>query len=161
MTAGSFSGCHPFRNQCLREQLLTEWPGYHRDEYGDDLEDYVAEREADPDDQAVVITSTIDAGRCPRCDELFPADRLPAGSRVTACRCIPVCPACGDHEALVVMPAISWPWPAVHIREQGIRMDAARKGRPGHLHRGNPDYRQWRHLCAKEALPRRLGGVQI
>jgi len=118
MTAGSFSGCHPFRIQCLREQLLTEWPGYHRDEYGDDLEDYVAEREADPDDQAVVITSTIDAGRCPRCDELFPADRLPAGSRVTACRCIPVCPACGDHEALVVMPAISWPWPAVHIREQ-------------------------------------------
>jgi hypothetical protein len=119
----SFSGAHPFRPQCLREKLLAEWPDYYREEYGV-TEAALSYRDsaqalADVDDQAVAIIGLIGEGLCPRCGE---GDlQYPAGSRVTSCRCIPICAACSDHESIPsagVLPAISWPWPAPHIQAQ-------------------------------------------
>lgn len=51
--------------------------------------------------------NAINAGRCPRCgDELDP---MPAGSRVTDCRCIPVCTACGNDEPRDNVRLADWP----------------------------------------------------
>lgn len=57
------------------------------------------------------VTVHVDAGRCPRCHApLSEAPILPAGSRVTDCRCIPLCEDCGAHEARVFLaPIEEWP----------------------------------------------------
>jgi hypothetical protein len=83
----SFSGAHPFRPLCLAELL-------------------------DDPDQVYDITAMIDLGHCPRCEERMLPQRpnYPAGSRVTRCRCIPICSACGSHEAFVAIRHPSeWP----------------------------------------------------
>jgi hypothetical protein len=51
------------------------------------------------------VVALIEAERCPRCEgALYPDGRVPAwqpaGSRATACRCIPVCEDCAHAEAL-------------------------------------------------------------
>jgi hypothetical protein len=89
----SFSGAHPFRPQCLVTAL---------------------EPSSDPKGEALVERAThlvgeIDRGRCPRCGgPLSTASGLPAGSRVTACRCVPICGSCGAHEALFGGQAVQW-----------------------------------------------------
>jgi len=42
----------------------------------------------------------IDGGQCARCDTALVEGEIPSGSRVTDCRCIPVCTLCGEIEAL-------------------------------------------------------------
>lgn len=90
----SFSGAHPYRPQCVAvalAELYAEWPEYMA---------LTEERRAKldlPNSRAVEITESIDNGDCPRCTG--PLTTGPAGSRVTSCRCIPICPACGDREA--------------------------------------------------------------
>jgi len=58
----------------------------------------------------VMVTKTIDDERCPRClDPLPEPPIMPAGSRVTECRCIPICSACGTHEVFSDLGLQNWP----------------------------------------------------
>jgi hypothetical protein len=92
----SFSGAHPFRPAHLKAVLEREEPTADIDELVWALEALVTE---------------IDTGRCPRCgngldsgygpDGVQIAGLTPSGSRVTACRCVPVCSICSGHESLV------------------------------------------------------------
>ena len=49
------------------------------------------------------VVELLDSGKCPRCNgPLVRSEReYPAGSRLTDCRCIPVCGPCGFREAIV------------------------------------------------------------
>ena len=81
------SGLHPFRVEHLAEAL------------GDDPHEWLAH-----------FLTALEEGRCPRCDGPLmraedgmihpPGDdgSVPAGSLVTACRCIPVCEDCEADE---------------------------------------------------------------
>jgi hypothetical protein len=84
--AWSFSGVHEFRVACLREAVTLAY-----------REDEVEDRRAD--DLLEGIIEGIREGRCPRCGGDYKADEIPAGSRLTACRCVPVCTDCGRNEA--------------------------------------------------------------
>ena len=49
---------------------------------------------------AEMIVWNIERGHCPRCEGPLPhLPEYPAGSRVTACRSIPICGPCGSDEA--------------------------------------------------------------
>ncbi|HME79333.1 MAG TPA: hypothetical protein VKI00_27845 [Mycobacterium sp.] len=71
----------------------------------------------------------IENGFCPRCDRPLPQGReLPAGSRVTACRSIPICGPCGSdevHEALDggISGPSWWPIPVEEIDERRERFE--------------------------------------
>jgi hypothetical protein len=86
MTIQTFSGSHPFRPACLLSA--------YRESLGDEF---------DPDDEyqgideVALLVQDIDRGHCPRCGRDFEHDN-PAGSRLTPCRCIPVCAECGKAE---------------------------------------------------------------
>lgn len=76
MSVRSFSGTHDFHPTVL------------------------ADTDADEQGNAERIIEDIEAGRCPRCWgplTRFPHE-LPAGSRVTRCRSIPICGPCGGDE---------------------------------------------------------------
>jgi hypothetical protein len=76
MAIRSFSGRHEFQRTCLSKTDANE-PGTV--------------------DQ---IVADINSGRCPRCRGPLPnPPEFPAGSRVTRCRCIPICGGCGSDEA--------------------------------------------------------------
>lgn len=83
------SGAHPFRPQCAASAASAE--------------------------AAEEITRNVDRGRCPRCLGPLPqAPITPAGSRVTDCRCVPVCETCGAHEARAgLTPPDRWPMTGV------------------------------------------------
>lgn len=95
---------------------------------------------ADPDvgledpGQADLLTDLIESGRCPRCEgPLSPLPHwLPAGSRLTRCRSIPICGPCGTDEVYEQLDAatgigwgLSWAdmWPIAHeeIEERRTR----------------------------------------
>jgi len=76
------------------------------------------------------IVAAIESGRCPRCEGLLP-QQFPAGSRLTRCRSIPVCSACGSDEAdqcvrrdLALSPASSWPLNREDIDRRRRQRDA-------------------------------------
>jgi hypothetical protein len=112
----SFSGAHPFRPQCLVEGCLHATSPTN-------LERGIA--------IAQVLVESIDSRSCPRCGAALPTrPELPAGSRVTSCRCIPICGRCGQHEAFegflkgdryAVTPPTRWP-----IRQGIISRDVNR-----------------------------------
>jgi len=57
--------------------------------------------DTDADEQGTAddIIQDIEAGRCPRCWGPLPTmPEYPAGSRITACRSIPICGRCGSDE---------------------------------------------------------------
>jgi hypothetical protein len=118
----SFSGAHPYRPQCIVGFLLDEGHVLDRDEAVD---------------QATAVTEAIDAGRCPRCANQLPDGRpvRPAGSRITTCRCVPICGRCGDQEALLIAsPGILYlpdTWPLDDMNE--IHEMLARHLRPAVL----------------------------
>lgn len=103
MTVTSFSGTHPYRPQCLLANV-----------------DATPDVDADPDELAdpdrlvavvVAITSCIGQGKCWRCDDPLPTPPvLPAGSRATRCRCVPVCLPCGEHEAILEERGDEFAW---------------------------------------------------
>lgn len=98
----SYSGTHPYRPQCAIESIT-------RDDWGFDATSVAT-------DWVVSVTQQVDQGVCARCGEDFPGgDVLPAGSRLTACRCIPVCGPCGEDEAnqQILGREVSpvWKWP--------------------------------------------------
>lgn len=82
------SGAHPFRPQCAASAAS-----------------------ASSAEAAEEITRNVDRGRCPRCLGPLPRSPIvPAGSRVTDCRCVPVCETCGAHEARArLTPPDRWP----------------------------------------------------
>ena len=87
----SFSGLTPFRPADLLEQLRVDEEAKDEDSrIADDLLIKLATH----------LTRLVDGHRCPRCDTALP-DEMPAGSRVTACRCIPICSLCGQAEGLL------------------------------------------------------------
>jgi hypothetical protein len=92
MAAESFSGCHPFRPSCLAKAMHDNWMGVY--------DDAVAV------ERLARFVDHIDAGRCPRCREDAPYS---AGSRMTDCRCIPICSTCGTHEVWYPWGPSSWP----------------------------------------------------
>jgi len=109
----TFSGVHPFRPVCLRDLIVRSH----------------AEQDAPPPADAAIwqtvkLVRMIDRGDCPRCARALGDETHPAGSRVTPCRCIPVCSGCGSHEAFtrghLNDPAI-WPMTAEMMREAGKR----------------------------------------
>lgn len=86
----AFSGTHQFRPQCLRAEIDRDL-----DEHGDVDRGFLIHA-------LVGVLHDIDHGTCPRCEG--PLATLggdgPVGSRVTSCRCIPICARCGEHETL-------------------------------------------------------------
>jgi hypothetical protein len=127
----SFSATHPFRPACLRGCVEERWR----------LVDLSVVRWDDADDDYVTditarLVEHIDAGRCPRCDgPLLPADAddrtRPAGSRITLCRCVPVCSACGFDEAF----DLRWPdvWPVDRNEQEERRRAIVAGARPAVL----------------------------
>lgn len=52
------------------------------------------------DDTAASIVESVELGYCPRCEGAMPKPpELPAGSRITRCRSIPICGRCGVDES--------------------------------------------------------------
>jgi hypothetical protein len=78
---------HSFRSQCVRAELER-----HLDEHGDDERAVLAHA-------IVALLHDVDHGVCMRCEgPLVSDDGAPVGSRVRACRCIPICARCGELE---------------------------------------------------------------
>ena len=102
MTTQSFSGSHPFRPACLVAAHMASMEGEYNDpeEGREEAIEFAAAR-----------VPAIDAGRCARCDVSLADGEFPAGSRVTDCRCIPICSCCGRAEAFtgIAMASIGGP----------------------------------------------------
>lgn len=108
MTITTFSSTHEFRPTCLMAAIARDG--------------------ADPNHTesiaviAAMITSRIDRGWCPRCEQGKLPDGnpvKPAGSRTTDCRCIPVCGPCGTDEGRgteYLTGPLWWPVDGVHER---------------------------------------------
>lgn len=102
-TIESFSGTHAYNPTCARASVELDW--FEEFEIGLNVLSQV---------HADGVTERLETGICPRCDGPIDLERT-AGSRVTTCRCIPICPACGEDEAF--QPALGrpmsriWQWP--------------------------------------------------
>jgi hypothetical protein len=112
----TFSGTHPFRFDHLRDAVHLA-----HIEAGDEGLD-------DEDVQEVVekLGRLIRDGRCPRCGGTYVQGEIPSGSRLTLCRCVPVCMGCGSREAtsqLYEWWLQPYLWPLDHNEEDAIRTD--------------------------------------
>lgn len=101
----SFSGTHAYRPTCVsgaaKLAAVTDF-GF------DPVDDAALEKIGAH--WAEVVAGRLDRGQCPRCRGALPElPELPAGSRVTACRCIPICGSCGADEATYPLPLWRWP----------------------------------------------------
>jgi len=96
----SFSGAHPYRPQCVIDACSHDFPGADYSKWRTDI--------------AVGITRKLDGGTCPRCDSVLDL-KVTAGSRITRCRCVPICPTCGDDEGRQASfgtgVSQAWRWP--------------------------------------------------
>ena len=105
---------HAFRAPCLRAELEV-----YLDRHGETDHGLVGHA-------LVGLLHDIDHGACPRCQGPMPtAGSIPAGSRVTTCRCIPICVDCESRETKevsigAVYPVFDW----FHDRE--VRADVER-----------------------------------
>jgi len=86
--------------------------------------------DADVEGNADDIIDNIESGRCPRCERPLPEPpEFPAGSRVTACRSIPICGPCGSDEAYEALDkgylssAGCWPLSTEEIDERRERWE--------------------------------------
>lgn len=100
----SFSGCHPYRPECVVASTELYWLDHLPDHMVTTVAVHYTNR----------VTVALAEGQCPRChDPLDP--KVTAGSRFTSCRCIPICPACEEDEANQMMlgqggsPVGQWP----------------------------------------------------
>ena len=76
------------------------------------------------------IIHNIESSRCPRCEEPL-ATKIPAGSRITDCRSIPICTSCRSDEAqqctrrgLSLSPASAWPLDRKELEQRRKERDA-------------------------------------
>ncbi len=81
----TFSGAHPFDPQHLIDAYL---------ESTDDDTD-----RSDAVSDVADLLAKVGEGRCLRCGTPFRVREIPSGSRVTDCRCIPICSLCSEAEA--------------------------------------------------------------
>jgi hypothetical protein len=93
----------------------------------------LVDTDADEQGTADDIIWNIGNGRCPRCEGPLPtAPEFPAGSRITACRSIPICGRCGADETFEAFDAVTgngfgisgascWPLPVEEIEERRAR----------------------------------------
>lgn len=110
MTIQSFSGTHPYRVECLEQRIRAD---------ADD--DYLSVEE-----QVYELDLRISEGLCPRCGGEMPESQpapwggatAGAGSRVTSCRCIPVCGMCGSDEATYPVSPAWWEPGIIDWREE-------------------------------------------
>lgn len=98
----SFSGTHEYRPDCV--QAIAELTAVT--DFGWTNPDRIARSGRH---WAETVTGFVESGRCPRCKGAMPIDYPGAGSRLTTCRCIPICSACGADEAWYPMPIWRWP----------------------------------------------------
>jgi hypothetical protein len=106
--ADSFSGTHPFRPACLLARLNEDMEVDMARE--DEL--FLLDDEgvvARPNELARALIEMIKRSVCPRCAGPLPNECAAAGSRVTRCRCIPICSRCGTEEAFLLMSPWQWP----------------------------------------------------
>jgi hypothetical protein len=106
---------HPFRIRCLRSELER-----HLDQHGGVNNRVVGHA-------LVGLLHDIDHGACPRCQGPLTtsAEESPAGSRVTSCRCIPICAQCEAQETKeasigVVYSLFDW------YQDRAVREDVER-----------------------------------
>lgn len=92
MNPESFSGIHPYDPTCARLAMQLSLA----DMYGPDETEKMG-KTVEPRVEA--ITAAAQLKSCPRCNASMP-DHAGAGSRATACRCIPICGRCGSDEAV-------------------------------------------------------------
>jgi hypothetical protein len=95
----------------------------------------LVDTDADNEGNADDIIWNIEHSRCPRCEGPLPQPpEYPAGSRITACRSIPICGRCGEDEGFELMDAMfarnefggissasCWPIPRDEIDERYLR----------------------------------------
>lgn len=102
----SFSGTHMFKPDCALASIELDWI-----DQGNFTE---AELRRLARVHVGRLADHLTNGRCPRCADALDPERT-AGSRTTLCRCIPICPACGEDEAF--QPSLGrpmsriWEWP--------------------------------------------------
>lgn len=119
----SYSGTHPYRERCLASRVQAD-ASDGADVYYSDVAEQVHE-----------LDEAIAQGQCPRCGQGLPDHRPPAGSRVTACRCVPICPACGADEATTSIGPHQWrPTDPEFATERDQRLAAWEEAaRPSHM----------------------------
>ncbi|WP_460009536.1 hypothetical protein [Mycobacterium avium] len=124
--------------------------------------------DTDADDQGTAedIIWNIEHGWCPRCGGPLPTmPEYPAGSRITACRSIPICGRCGCDEVseavdaatghgFGISPAGYWPIPVEEIEERRARHE--RQTRPATL--ATDGHLLTEDGVAKVINPRNTGG---
>lgn len=100
----SFSGTHAFKVEHVIDSIELDWFG----EFEPEQLRVLAEKRAKD------VAARLRDGSCPRCDGALDRAAL-AGSRVTSCRCIPICSLCGADEAFQPMlgrpMSRVWQWP--------------------------------------------------
>ena len=100
----TFSGMHAFRQSCLRFEIERGLNDEAQAGNGD-----VDEIESDADEIEEQLLALIETEKCPRCEGGYQEKEIPSGSRVSACRCIPVCWRCGRQEPHVLWAPNAWP----------------------------------------------------
>ncbi len=89
MNIRSFSGTHAYQDNCVRNSVFDAWFEHlGADAFVERLAAQVAG----------TTTAALERGNCPRCLDPLPTEHPGAGSRITRCRCIPVCSQCGRDE---------------------------------------------------------------
>jgi hypothetical protein len=101
----SFSDTRAYRVKCLRRRIRAEVAALEADNLAGELDGLLVDY------------------LCPRCTAPFEHGLLPAGSRVTSCRCIPVCSRCGEHESFPGRAYGPHHWP---LDDEWIADDLAR-----------------------------------
>jgi hypothetical protein len=93
------SAAHPFRADCLRSEIER-----HLDRQGQGDRGVVARA-------LVGLLHDIDRGVCPRCQAPMGSSRYQpsTGSRVTECRCIPICTECAAREMKEASIGVRYP----------------------------------------------------
>lgn len=115
----SFSGAHPFRPACLQQAVHAVFE-FDPDEFESEG--------VDPVQHVLDLVQMVDRGECPSCGRDLPTGNfMPAGSRLTRCRCVPVCVGCGNLEALHGIEVTAWPMPPEDVDALNARMLASAK----------------------------------
>lgn len=95
----SFSGTHPYD-----VSVLQFMPTDYLQSIADQFRSPSITAEWLRESAIEMIDERIKDGRCPRCTRplLDPENptRMPAGSRITQCRSVPICGLCGSHESI-------------------------------------------------------------
>ena len=105
----TLSGTHPFQRLCLEEEV-SGWMKVVGATLADPSWAPTEEHTRVASRRAVApLLDLLEEGVCPRCGAapLPEEPELPAGSKITSCRCVPICETCGGAESHTVPAPIS------------------------------------------------------